>query len=211
MQAGGWGGRGGGGGSSATTTLTVLRRGGVALEALQGALAAAGPGLGSVALLGVQAAAVAASSKEAQVAPGQLLTHYAPDLPTLLVSSSSSSSGGGASGSCSLPALGSAIVLDFGGQLLGAQGRALGYRELVSPGQGAESAARAVFEALRWAEAVPGATGVLLADPRCVDASETAEAVRDRLFRAASGRAVTWKEVLEAQQGGAAAGQTKTE
>ena len=76
----------------------------------------------------------------------------------------------------------------------------MAYRELVSEGGGAASAARGVFEALRWAEGVAGARGVLLADPRGVDASEGAEAVRDRLFRAASGRVVTWEQALAADR-----------
>ena len=57
---------------------------------------------------------------------------------------------------------------------------------------------RGLFAALRWAEGVEGAGAVLLADPRGAgagagaggDAGDTGEAVRDRLYRACSGRVV---------------------
>ena len=48
---------------------------------------------------------------------------------------------------------------------------------------------RSVFAALRWAEAVPGARAVLLGDPlrAAAGSADGADALRDRLFRAASG------------------------
>lgn len=191
-------------GGAGGTRLTILRRGGVSMEALAAALAAAGGSSGSGAAavsIAVREAPAAggAEAAQAQIAPGQLLSHYAPDLPAFLVGASSSGSGG----SALPPHPSQAVVLDFGGQLRAAAAAAgvVAYRELVSEGGGAASAARVVFEALRWAEAVPGARGVLLADPRGVDASEGAEAVRDRLFRAASGRMVTWEAALAADKG----------
>ena len=199
---------GGGGG----TRLTVLRRGGVSVEALRGALQG-DPGVcaARVHIVVGGASAAAAEAQQPQVAPGQLLTHYAPDIPAFLVAPAAggaADAGGAAAGAAAAAAAAApgarpphptrAVILDFGGQLLHARGSAVAYRELVGEGGGAASAARGVFEALRWAEAVPGATGVLLADPRAVDASEGAEAVRDRLFRAASGRVVTWEQALGA-------------
>ena len=82
------------------------------------------------------------------------------------------------------------------------RGSFLAYRDLTagetvgSGDGGAGQAATVLFAALRWAERVGGATGVLIADPRCRDTSEAAEAVRDRLFRAASGREVGWERVV---------------
>jgi hypothetical protein len=89
------------------------------------------------------------------------------------------------------------VVLDYGAQLKLLAASALAYRELTEGGgssssssssTSAEAAAQRLFQSLRWAESVPGAASVLLADPRAVDASEGAEAVRDRLWRAASGK-----------------------
>jgi L-threonylcarbamoyladenylate synthase len=187
------------------TRLTILRRGGVSVEALRAALG--DQGCAGVTFVVKEAAAApgAAAAAEAalpQVAPGQLLTHYAPDIPAFLVGAAASGGGGGGSGGARPPHPAQAVVLDYGGQLraAGAERAAVAYRELVSEGGGAASAARGVFEALRWAEGVAGARGVLLADPRGVDASEGAEAVRDRLFRAASGRVVTWEQALGAER-----------
>lgn len=192
------------------TRLTILRRGGVSTEDMLAALGA----LGSAVEITVKGASggsgeesqqqrrqEGAGEEGAQIAPGQLLTHYAPDIPAFLV----------APKGAPLPQheeqhpaalLRQAVVIDFGGQLKAGEASAVAYRELVTPGGGASSAARAVFEALRWAEAVPGARAVLLADPRGVDTSETAEAVRDRLFRAASGRAVSLASAGFEQCGG---------
>jgi hypothetical protein len=52
-----------------------------------------------------------------------------------------------------------------------------------------------VFAALRWAEGVPGAATVLLADPAAALAAGApgaghGDALRDRMYRAASGRVV---------------------
>jgi hypothetical protein len=156
-----------------------------------------------------------------QEAPGQLLTHYAPDLPTFLLTSlgggSNSGNGvgvasadgvvgvaGGVFGVVGRSRLGSALVLDFGGVLAANQGQpppwALAcYRDLSAAGDPSEAAVH-VFEALRWAEGVaskPVAEGaqserwLLLVDPRLAAAEhQHTEALRDRLFRAASGKEV---------------------
>jgi len=181
---------------------------------------------------------------EALEAPGQLLTHYAPDVPAALCAwarprrAAAAGAGGGAAasspaGACLVPlrgcrapaaALADTVVLDLGGHLRRAAGTAAGgdagtqlpalaYRSLDDPasdwGDGAgadgrragEAAAtspaeavaisrRAVFASLRWAEAVPGARVVLLCDPLAVPGWKGvpgADALRDRLFRAASG------------------------
>lgn len=107
------------------------------------------------------------------------------------------------------------VVLDFGGQLSFLSSRVLAYRDL-SPAGSVPSAAAALFEALRWTESVAGAAALLLADPAAAppavsdadapSASSAAssgstettapqpsvdvDALRDRMFRAASGRVV---------------------
>jgi hypothetical protein len=75
------------------------------------------------------------------------------------------------------------------------------------------AAAQGLFAALRWAEGGEGARAVLLADPRGAapgsgdggggDAGDTGEAVRDRLFRACSGRVVALEEAAAAEGGSA--------
>jgi hypothetical protein len=90
------------------------------------------------------------------------------------------------------------VILDYGDQVPRAmRAAAMAVRELTVPSDReatllppAAAAARALFSSLRWAESVPGATRVLLLDPRTVDSSDEAEAVRDRLWRAASGKEI---------------------
>jgi L-threonylcarbamoyladenylate synthase len=191
--------------------LTVLRRGGVGVAALRAALtagAAAGLLLGPAAV--VAAAAGGASPAESDGdgappaavpdAPGQLLRHYAPDVPTFMVSPR-----GGDDGAPPLPPPqpplpppAACVVLDFGGQLAALAPVARGYRE-IAPNGDAAAAARGLFAALRWAEGLEGARAVLLADPRGAAAGDEAErdageAVRDRLFRACSGRIVPLRD-----------------
>ena len=94
--------------------------------------------------------------------------------------------------------LSTTIILDYGNQVPRAvRAAAMAVRELTVPSDReatllppAAAAARALFSSLRWAESVPGATRVLLLDPRAVDSSDEAEAVRDRLWRAASGKEI---------------------
>lgn len=151
-----------------------------------------------------------------EVAPGQLLTHYAPDVPTYLlhretVSASPSagpslppapSSSASASSSAFSVRLSETVVLDFGGWLRtlpGLADTALAYRDL-APSSSVEEAQRGLFEALRWAEQVEGAKAVVVVDLREVEARAPSadlvslEGLRDRLFRAASGRTLVWRE-----------------
>ena len=129
------------------------------------------------------------------------LTHYAPDLPSFLLSVGAGGSGsdGGADARTPAFAVDTAVVLDYGGRLAHLKPSAKAYRDLSTRADASE-AATAVFEALRWAEAeaAGGAKCVLLpnvedgeaAAPAAASAtrSEHAPALADRLYRAASGR-----------------------
>lgn len=143
-------------------------------------------------------------------APGMRMTHYAPDVEAVLVSSASA-----------LPPLQPSqpiltraprplehcIVLDFAGQLKDVQGQCMAYRDLSATGDIYEARA-ALFSTLRWTESIPSAQLVLMADPLLLwDNTHTtpqerradrghAEAIRDRLFRAASGRVLYRDAVL---------------
>ena len=157
------------------------------------------------------------SEEEGMQAPGMLLTHYAPDLPSFLLSADDlpAVTAASASASASAPAalaLTSAVVLDYGGRLRHLQSAVLAYRDLSPRGDAAEAAA-AVFEALRWSEAQAARGGRCVLLPRLAEsaadqqaaedavgssspggratqgqAAEHEPALADRLYRAASGR-----------------------
>ena len=179
----------------------------------------------------------AAAIEGGAVAPGMLLTHYAPDLATYMVAAGNGhhgrrgGGGGGGGGvgeaagdaaaataaAAAAAAVGEApggaprhppfdrallprtVVIDVGGQLAALRACALAYEDLSAAGSMTEARAR-LFAALRRGEEVPGAAAVLLADPLGADPGgggggggggwEHADALRDRMFRAASGRLV---------------------
>jgi Putative GTP-binding controlling metal-binding len=96
------------------------------------------------------------------------------------------------------------VVLDFGSALAALQQECLAYRDLSPSGSSAE-AARALFDALRWAEAQSGAVRVIMAECPCEPAAAAsindssgsdgsaeslAAAVNDRMHRAAAGKVV---------------------
>ena len=83
---------------------------------------------------------------------------------------------------------GKTVVVDCGGVLSCLRPHALAYRDISVSGNMSE-AANAIFGALRWAEAVPNAERVLLADVSSMK-GEHRDAVKDRMFRAASATTV---------------------
>lgn len=123
------------------------------------------------------------SSIVGQEAPGQAITHYAPDVPCVIVKSLTvedmssdpliddalSGEAQNASSHASSSQLylnpnyiqRHVVVLDFNGQLSPLQNKCLAYRDLSSEGNTKESA-RVLFESLRWAEAVEDAKRILL-------------------------------------------------
>jgi L-threonylcarbamoyladenylate synthase len=204
--------------------LTVFRRGGTPLALISKLLAEhdlssvevrvvgrAAQSLSEAPSHGSEEAPVetaAHDESEALAAPGQLLTHYAPDVPAALVAWVFRPSTLSASApSCVVhPLRGSrvpsstlsgTVVVDVHGHLktqLLCDESPLAYQNLGTdggdPAETVRLAQRGVFAALRWAESVPGAQGVLLCDPMGVPGvrdAEGADALRDRLFRAASG------------------------
>lgn len=134
--------------------------------------------------------------------PGQLLTHYAPTVPSFLLGPKDvcvsdreewSLHAGGA-----YFASHSVIVLDYAATLHALSAGALAYRSL-GDGSDAKAASAAVFDALRWCETIEGASAVVFpklaefwkAAPshKCEEQAESdfLDAIDDRLFRAASG------------------------
>jgi hypothetical protein len=136
-----------------------------------------------------------------------LLSHYAPDVPAYLVASFSGGAGapGGGGDAASRPPLAQSVVIDLGGALARLRGGCLAYADL-SPSRSIAEARRRIFETLRWAEDVVGARAVLIADPLLAwgahaegvaavasngdDDRQHIDALRDRMFRAASGKVI---------------------
>ena len=158
---------------------------------------------------------VSESDESPAVAPGQMMKHYAPDIPTYIVTAESSSSVSPRSVlSFSFSSVQSegddnititeAFVIDFGGQLLHMKDKCSVYCDL-SPEGKAEEACNRIFEILRRAEdpalAIPkgiqglagegsglGVKLVLLPDLRlAAEKNEMVRALWERLHRAASG------------------------
>jgi L-threonylcarbamoyladenylate synthase len=164
--------------------LVLFRRGGVSQEALQEVLTANNISEYSIRVIKKQASH--SPDAEGQEAPGQMLTHYAPDIDSYLVSWDPSSPGS-VDASCGLD-LSEAVVIDFHASLAHLQESAKGYKDLSPSGSIPEAAAN-LFSTLRWSEEVLGARYVLLPNVEKVE-HELTLAVFDRLFRAASGREV---------------------
>lgn len=119
--------------------------------------------------------------EEAFLAPGQLLAHYAPRVPTYLHCGLPDSGPVTLSGSAPLSRT---AALDFGGALLGAKGRFFAYRDLSREGV-IRDAEAGLYEALRWSEALAGVQALVVP---ALPEGEAYAALRDRLHRAASGR-----------------------
>lgn len=123
-----------------------------------------------------------------QSAPGQLLSHYAPDVPAYLVRGVECAVVVAAAGG-SRAMLENAVVLDVGGRLAPLAGFVLRYTNLESD----TDALRFAFDGLREAEMVEGARCILIPDlsSEAGESNERLLALGDRFFRSASGR--TWQ------------------
>ncbi|EGB04634.1 hypothetical protein AURANDRAFT_12057, partial [Aureococcus anophagefferens] len=158
--------------------LTVYRRGAVAATALERAVADEPD---------AELRAAVAKLVVPECAPGQLLTHYAPKIPAALVSLVAEA---GADDAKSDAYVAQCVVVDFGGRLAALEDVALAYRDLSAAGDAAAAAA-ALFETLRWAEDVPKAKNVFIADLQAEKASPGLIAgVADRVYRATSGNTI---------------------
>lgn len=146
---------------------------------------------------------VSDAATEGQVAPGQAITHYAPDVPAFILKSIASSASAAVSTDVdsvdsmkvinlsSSQCQSSVVIIDYAGQYSSYQEKCLAYRELSSTGNAAEGA-RGLFDALRWAELIPHARYVLIAPVGSAegggqDTQDMSLGLADRVFRAASG------------------------
>lgn len=120
----------------------------------------------------------------AEVSPGQCYRHYSPDIPSFMLSSDWWKNDNVVDQDTSIS---TTVVIDFQKKLDSLEKHALAYRDLSAAGDSSE-AAQAVFETLRWAEQVEGATRIVF--PEIIDSEEADSltlALKDRLQRAASG------------------------
>jgi tRNA threonylcarbamoyl adenosine modification protein (Sua5/YciO/YrdC/YwlC family) len=168
--------------------ITLLRQGAVSVKDIQDCLEEAG--LAEV--FTVESRTKKATDETvATVAPGQTIRHYSPHIPSFILSKSryDASALDSSSSENDKLYLSKSVLIDFGGKLKAWESHALAYRELSSSNDSAQ-ATKLVFETLRWAETVDGASQILFPeisedDPDQHDA--LALALKDRLTRAASG------------------------
>ena len=161
--------------------IEVLRRGCVTQNQVRAALQSAGIDDCEVIVRDTRSKATAKSHSLPQDGPGQLLTHYSPNIPAFLVNPSglplnvegSNNSwvlhvdGGSMSmarpddenGTMRIAGVKIAVI-DFDGILASLEGSAMAYRSLSATGDGDEAAA-AAFDCLRWSENVDGAEAVI--------------------------------------------------
>jgi len=188
----------------AADRVLILRKGGVTKEKLEEVLAASKAE--NVAAVKVEVSAKVSKDKkptpeedqQAQEAPGMMLRHYAPSVDTLLLKTSTVEESAVDGSAVTLPFKPSkSILIDFAGQMRSTH--SLFFKTFDLCGQldtpssatsSVEQACARVFAVLREAEVhaeSQGATSICLADFDAEKLGGIAEALYDRLFRAASG------------------------
>lgn len=114
-------------------------------------------------------------------APGQMLRHYSPNIPSYIVSTSLAQTDLTLESRSKLQCT---VVIDYGSQLAHWQEFSLKYKDL-SPNNTPGDATQALFDTLRWAERVQNAEFILF--PNIEGSDALLLALKDRLTRAASG------------------------
>jgi L-threonylcarbamoyladenylate synthase len=162
--------------------VIVFRRGGVSEQALESVLKE------NAELLGGQYEVVTIQkeakmqTKEAQQAPGQMITHYAPDVDTYLYQTDAKE----AMDASAKEDVSRWVVIDFHGKLASLKDRVRAYLDLSPSGDVAEASQR-IFDSLRWSENVQGVERVIITGVAS-EPHEHAAALHDRMYRAASGK-----------------------
>lgn len=119
-------------------------------------------------------------------APGQLLTHYAPNIETFVLSSVSKLEN---IQKFSYELLSRTVMIDFNKRNINYSGKVLKYFDLSITGDSKE-ASQNLFSILRESEIYPTAEYILLPD-FTYEKNEELLAIFDRIFRAASGKYVS--------------------
>lgn len=174
--------------------ITLLRQGAVSLRDIEMCLEEAGLAKNFEVLALTKKAT---DETVANVAPGQTIRHYSPDIPSFILSSSLCHSASSLSSLSDTDKkfLEKSVLIDFGGRINEWKDLALAYRDLSETANSAEATKR-VFETLRWAEKIQDANQILF--PEILDEIQNSLghtsspdaltlALKDRLTRAASG------------------------
>lgn len=128
------------------------------------------------------------SEKVSNVAPGQTIKHYSPNVPCFMVDATRQSQQSfNKLSEEEKGILSQSVIIDFGKRLSGYQQLVLAYHDLSVEGD-ASLAASSLFETLRWSERIQGAIRVFVPDIILEHNNEDAlaKAVKDKLTRAAS-------------------------
>ena len=131
-----------------------------------------------------------------QEAPGQAITHYAPDIPTYIISSfeidnhdTTTTNDTTTKKIITSSDLASIVVIDFGSKMKSLETYCLAYKDLSSSSSAKEGANR-LFDTLRWAESCSGATQVFLPTINNNinnNDNDLSDGLTDRILRAGSG------------------------
>ena len=151
--------------NSTTTTLhqvTILRQGAISLTDITECLQMAG--LLSNNIIVSSQIQRRTTDAEANVAPGQTIRHYSPNIPSYLVSSACvqqyQNHVANTNSSAYDDFLSTAVIIDYGQQLVACRPAVLEYYDL-SPDCNSHHAAQILFRWLRTAETIPHATRIL--------------------------------------------------
>lgn len=173
--------------------ITILRHGAISVESIRKTINDAG--LSRYFCIAETMKFTSESSHN--VAPGQMVKHYSPNVPTFMIGRSRQrnilqEAVNEVENEIALEEeersiLYKSVIIDYGGRLVQFQPYALVYRDLSSDCDPA-TAASILFETLRWSETIDGAIRVFV--PELVLEGESADplvlAVKDKLTRAAS-------------------------
>lgn len=163
--------------------VSVLRQGAVSAKEIQECLDNAG--LGDVFKVDVRVKTT--SEQVANIAPGQTVRHYSPDVLSFMISEKRWQQENPKLAEQEIEYIKNAVVLDFGEKLSFLADKCLAYRDLSKTGNSKEGAVK-VFDSLRWAEQVLGAERVYFPEIAADDKTDALTlALKDRLTRAASG------------------------
>ncbi|KAN0012157.1 hypothetical protein ACTFIU_000381 [Dictyostelium citrinum] len=177
--------------------LVILRRGGVSEKSLRSVIN--DKFKDSIQITAINKT-VENTTSQGQEAPGQLLTHYAPDIQTFILdnilnnesdnnNNNNNNNNINSNNNNSLN-LNECVYIDFGNQLPNElKSQCLAYKDL-SENKNILEAANQLFAVLRWSENQEGAKIILLPDLRKepFKSLDNSDAVFDRIFRAASGK-----------------------
>jgi len=168
-------------------SITVLRHGAISSQAIRDALQKDD----LLQYFDVSDSVKFTSEKTYNVAPGQTVKHYSPNVPCFMLGVSRQAGSDFTINDEELPILSQSVIIDYGKRLEQYKKHALAYRDLSSNGNPTIAASN-IFETLRWSETIDGAKRVyvpeivLEVDSTTEDGRALVLAVKDKLTRAAS-------------------------